>query len=111
MSCIKKWQTNLSRSPSNYNHFQEYSNEKENKDVRTPSVKMWNTNREGGLSDHKFLTNGNRVFCDIATNEKLHDNSEKILKVIEREWTNVKHKSFGKVKYRQDKKLALIKLC
>ena len=63
---------------------------------------MWNTNREGGWTKYEELTTENKVLDELALQED--GDSDKMMKKLSKEMNDIKYKSFGKVKVKQNSK-------
>ena len=69
---------------------------KNNNIVNSQKVILWNTKKKAGWTTYKNKTEHNEKFMFIANVED--EDPNKLLSVLEKELTSVKHASFGKVK-------------
>ena len=85
---------------------------KDNKSLKPPKAKLWNTNKEGGWKKFYNLTQENKVLEKVSTSAKFKGDPEKAMNTIDKEMTNVKFSAFGKVKYRDESSVSrrLVKL-
>ena len=76
--------------------------------VASQGIVRWNTNREGGWSKYKEMTNNNDIFNEIAVMPS--GDPEKMMNDLDKELKRVKFESFGRVKFKSrclaDKELA-----
>ena len=67
-------------------------------------VKRWNTNKEGGWEAYKELTKDNLVLKSVANEEC--DDSNKMMKKMDKELDSIKFKTFGKSKEKSKLKVS-----
>ena len=64
----------------------------------TGTSTKWNTNKVDGWLTYKALSTDNKVMEDVASDDK--SSATTLMKKLDRELLNLKHKAFGKVKVR-----------